>query len=98
MGLLGVVSEVTFQCQPAFKLEETRSLLPLSDCLDNMHQLVHSARHVKMWVEVFSETCALYQSNVTEMAARDNPSPVLGLILVRNIPVLYTLYQLLMSW
>ena len=85
MGLLGVISEVTFLCEPAFNLEETRSVLPLKDCLDSMHQLVHSARHVKMWVEVFSETCALYQSNATQMVARDNPSPVVGLILVRSI-------------
>lgn len=74
LGLFGVVSEVTFQCEPRFNLEETRSIVSLHGCLDNMEGLVHSAHYVKMWVEVFSETCVLYQTNRTQEEPRDNPA------------------------
>ncbi len=78
LGLLGVVTEVTFQCEPSFNMEETRSFLPLHSCLSNMHQFIQSAHQVKMWIEVFSETCALFQSNQTSEKPRDNPSPLLA--------------------
>ena len=82
LGLLGIVTEVTFQCEPAFNLEETRSVLSLHDCLSNMEQLVSSGEHVKMWIEVFSEVCVVYNSSRTMEKPRDNPSPAVGLILV----------------
>lgn len=84
MGLLGIVTEVTFQCERLFNLEETRSFVPLHTCLDNMDLLVHSAYQVKMWVEVHSETCGLFQSNRTSEIPRDNPSPMIGNIQVSS--------------
>lgn len=87
LGLLGVVTEVTFQCTPSFYLEETRSLLPLQDCLSlsRMEHLVSSADYVKLWVEVFSEACLVYTSNITKEGPRDNPNPTAGLVLVSSI-------------
>lgn len=82
VGLLGVVTEVTFQCEPSFYLEETRSILSTDDCLTGMKELVSSADHVKMWIEAFSEACILHQSNRTKEKPRDNPSRAVGLLQV----------------
>ena len=69
---------MTFQCEPLFNLEETLSVVPLEVCLSDMERLVHSAQYVKMWVEVFSGTCALHQTNRTQEEPRDNPSSLVG--------------------
>jgi len=34
MGLLGVITEVTFQCEPQFNLEETITTPPFDECID----------------------------------------------------------------
>ena len=52
----------------------------LSDCLDNMDNLINSADHVKLWIEIFSDMCAVIASNRTEEEPRDNPSPLVGLM------------------
>ena len=54
----------------------------LSDCLDNMDNLINSADHVKLWIEIYSDMCAVIASNRTEEEPRDNPSPLVGLIMV----------------
>lgn len=94
LGLLGVVTEVTFQCEPSFNLEETRSILPLDECLGNMQSLVTSADHVKMWIEVFSEKCVLHRTNRTKEKPRDNLNPLKGLV----EGILYDVYISILSW
>ena len=74
LGLLGVITEVTFQCEAAFNLEQTLLLSSLDDCLDNMTAHVHSAQHVKMWIEFYSEQCVVYQVNRSKEAPRDQPN------------------------
>jgi L-gulono-1,4-lactone dehydrogenase len=46
LGVLGVVSAVTFLTCPAFNLEVTRRRLALADFLDGFDELSRSARHV----------------------------------------------------
>ena len=50
-----------------------------------MHEMVHSAQYVKMWVEVFSEVCVLFQTNRTTEMPRDNPSYFIGSVKVSHI-------------
>ena len=83
VGLLGVVTEVAFQCESAFNLEETRSeLLPLSHCLDDMLSVAHSAQYVKIWAYLYADNCSIYRSNKTDAEPRDNPSHFVGIVKV----------------
>ena len=84
VGLLGVISEVTFHCEPAFNLQETRYTLPLYMCLDNIDTIARSGQHVKYWVDLHTEKCIVYVANRTSESARDNPNHILQSIQVRN--------------
>ena len=73
MGLLGVITEVTFKCEPEFNLEETVTTPPFDECIDNLGQLAHSAEHVKFWLELCSQSCAYHQTNRTKDEPRNRP-------------------------
>lgn len=49
LGALGIVSSVTLQCEPAFRLEERAFALPLDRALAEMEALVDEHEHVKFW-------------------------------------------------
>ena len=73
MGLLGVITEVTLQCEPSFNLEETFEKKSLTNCLANLDRIAHSAEHVKLWLEVYSKSCDIYRFERTEKDVRMNP-------------------------
>ena len=74
IGMLGVITEVTFQCVDKFNLEETLKVHSLDYCLENFHKLASSADHVKLWMEVYSGTCAAFLVNRTTEQERDIPN------------------------
>ena len=74
MGLLGVITEVTFQCEPTFNLEETITTASFSDCIGNLRQLAYSAEHTRVWFEFWSRSCAYLQANRTKAKIRDRPN------------------------
>ena len=82
---------------PAFNLEETCVVSSLSDCLDNMDNLINSADHVKLWIEIYSDMCTVIASNRTEEEPRDNPSPLVGLIVV-NLYIMGVMFTFLFTY
>ena len=74
IGLLGVITEVTFQCEPFFNLVEARKTVPLNICLDDFKSIASSGQHVKLWTEVYTEKCIIYVANRTKENQRDNPN------------------------
>ena len=74
IGLLGVITQVTLQCEPVFNLHETRYTLPLDSCLNNITNIIHSGEHVKFWIDIFTQMCAVFVSSRTNESPRDNPS------------------------
>ena len=66
IGLLGIITEVTFQCVPAFSLEETSEPIPLTDCIGNLDEIVHSAPYVKLWTEIHSVKCVVFRYHKTD--------------------------------
>lgn len=92
MGLLGVITEVTLQCEPAFNLREVRYTVPLDECLDNMDTIVHSGQHVKYWIDVHSEQCAVHVANRTSEPPRDNPNRFILNLQVNGCHVLSCTY------
>ena len=92
LGLLGVITEVTLQCEPSFTLEETFEKRTLEDCLASLEQIADSAEHVKLWLEVYSRSCDIYRFERTEKEELMNP------LIWRNLKVsstlLYTIIHL----
>ena len=83
LGLLGVITEVTLQCEPAFNLQETMEKGTLDECLTTMDAVADSAEHVKLWVEVFSKSCDIYRYERTEKKGQMNS------MILRNLKVSY---------
>ncbi len=73
LGLLGIITEVTLECEPAFNLEETLEKRSLDECLEKLEQISHSAEHVKLWLEVYSKSCDIYRFERTEKDVQMNP-------------------------
>ena len=59
LGLLGIITEVTLKYESIFNLEESRVSYNLTYCIENMNELSKSAEHVKLWVELNSESCTI---------------------------------------
>ena len=74
IGMLGVITEVTFQCVDKFNLEETLTVHSLDYCVVNFHKIASGADHVKLWMEIYSGTCAAFSVNRTTEQERDIPN------------------------
>ena len=73
--MLGVVTEVTFSIEEAYLLREVLTRHTLDECLNQFEAIMRGGDHVKMWVELFSQTCGVFTANRTsETAPRDNPN------------------------
>ena len=68
--MLGVVTEVTFQCEEAFHLEETLVPHPLHHCIENLEEIIRSSEYTKLWIELFSGKCATLLVNRTRERVR----------------------------
>jgi len=64
--MLGVITEVTLQCEEAFHLEETLVPHTLTYCLKNLEGIVRGSEYSKVWMELFSGTCATLLVNRTK--------------------------------
>ena len=58
--MIGVVTEVTFQCEEAFNLRENITVYPLDYCLQNLPALSSLSNHGKLWLEAHSGVCAVF--------------------------------------
>ena len=45
IGMLGVLTEVTFQCEKSFNLREKLTVHPLNYCVENFYQLATRSEH-----------------------------------------------------
>jgi L-gulonolactone oxidase len=74
LGILGVITEVTLHCVPAFNLHEVITVIPLEECLNNLNHLIHRSDHVKLWFEFHTRMVQVYSTNKTTLPRRDVPS------------------------
>lgn len=67
VGLLGVITQVTLQAEPAFHLKEVTSVLPLKECISQYHDLSTKHEYTKMWFDLLSNSCLVISAHrVTE--------------------------------
>ena len=71
LGLLGIITEVTLQCENSFNLIEIRQSYKLAHCLENIVSLATGAEYVKFWIEINSRSCTVYSANKTIEQPRD---------------------------
>ena len=73
IGLFGIITEVTLQCQDTFNLHEV--LAPrqsIEQCLNEMPVVTKRSAHVKYWIGIHSDTCSVFSANHTSEKPRDN--------------------------
>ena len=73
IGLFGVITEVTLQCEDTFNLHETLEPQSIEQCLNEMSAVVKRSDHVKLWIVYHSNTCSIFSANRTSEKPRDNP-------------------------
>ncbi len=70
VGALGVISEVTLRCVPAFRLEGRDSTAPLLRTLERFEELSNANDHFELYVFPHSDTALTRTNNRTELPVR----------------------------
>ncbi|MGB0112194.1 MAG: FAD-binding protein, partial [Ilumatobacteraceae bacterium] len=78
IGALGIVTEVTIRCVPAFNLRAVETVEPLTDVLADFGGIMRSTDHVEFFWMPGARRCQVKRNSRTEEAAR--PQPKLGYI------------------
>ena len=71
LGLLGVVTQITFQAESAFNLKEVTTVMTLQECTDQFHDLMESHEYTRLWVDLISSSCLVITAN----KVNDPPQP-----------------------
>jgi L-gulonolactone oxidase len=70
LGSLGVVTEVTLQCVPAFRLHGVDQPLPLEEVLDTLEERVEANDHFEFWTFPHSPVAITRTNNRTDAPPR----------------------------
>lgn len=69
LGALGVMSQVTVQCRPAYKLRERVIAMPWRECLEAAEQLAAENRHFEFFHFPYAQQVLVKTLNETDAAA-----------------------------
>jgi L-gulonolactone oxidase len=70
LGSLGVLTEVTLQCVPAFRLHGVDEPVPVADVLDSLEERVAANDHFEFWTFPHSPVAITRTNNRTDAPAR----------------------------
>lgn len=70
LGALGVVTEVTLRCVPAFNLHARETIESLDDVLADFHDTMHATDHVEFYWMPGSRRCQMKRNTRTDELAR----------------------------
>jgi L-gulono-1,4-lactone dehydrogenase len=73
LGALGIVTRVTLQCVPAFRLHAVETIEVLDDVLDDFDEFVRSAEHVELYWMPGGRRCQVKRNHRTDEPARPQP-------------------------
>ncbi|KAK3819471.1 MAG: L-gulonolactone oxidase-like protein [Linnemannia gamsii] len=65
LGALGIITRMTLQCEPAFRLENKQEPAKLNDVLSNLDSIIHSAEHVRLWWYPHTDNVVVWRANRT---------------------------------
>jgi L-gulonolactone oxidase len=70
VGALGIVTEITLRCVPAFNLHAVESIEPLADVVADFRNVMHSTDHVEFFFMPGARRCQVKRNTVTDDPAR----------------------------
>ncbi len=73
LGTLGIISTITFQCVPAYKLRYVADKESLRSCLANIDNYNAHNRNFEFYWFPYSDVCQTKFSNITDEPVQDNP-------------------------
>jgi L-gulonolactone oxidase len=73
VGALGIVTEVTLQCVPAFRLHARETIEPLADVLADVDALFASADHAELYWMPGARRCQVKRNRRTDEPAQPQP-------------------------
>jgi L-gulonolactone oxidase len=73
LGALGIVTRLTLQCVPAFRLHAVETIEVLDDVLDDFDTFVRSGDHVELYWMPGSRRCQVKRNHRTDEPARPQP-------------------------
>ncbi|KAJ2044940.1 D-arabinono-1,4-lactone oxidase [Coemansia sp. S2] len=65
IGALGIITQVTIQCEPAFKLHAVQTPDTLDHVLNTLSEVAFSAEHVRFWWFPYTDNVAVWRANRT---------------------------------
>ena len=71
LGLLGVVTQITFQVETTFNLKEITTVMTLQKCIDQLHNMMESHEYTRLWIDLISSSCLV----ITADKVSDPPQP-----------------------
>jgi len=69
IGALGIVTEMTLRCVPAFNLHAVESIEPLHDVLADFDNVMHSTDHVEFYMMPGARRCQVKRNTITDAPA-----------------------------
>ncbi|KAJ2711971.1 D-arabinono-1,4-lactone oxidase [Coemansia spiralis] len=63
VGALGIVTQVTIQCEPAFMLRAVQTPTTLEAALEDLDGVVRSAEHVRLWWFPHTDRAVVWRAN-----------------------------------
>jgi FAD-linked oxidoreductase len=73
LGSMGVITEVTLQCEPAFNLRGLEEKWPLDKAIEALPQLVADHEHVKLWWLPHTDSAIVFRQDRTDEPAQRKP-------------------------
>ncbi|KAJ2796421.1 D-arabinono-1,4-lactone oxidase [Coemansia guatemalensis] len=67
LGALGIITQVTIKCEPAFKLHAVQKPITLDEVINDIDGFVRSAEHVRIWWFPYTEHAVAWRANRTSM-------------------------------
>ncbi|KAI8321066.1 L-gulonolactone/D-arabinono-1,4-lactone oxidase [Martensiomyces pterosporus] len=77
LGALGIITQLTIQCEPAFTLHAVQTPENLDNILNNLSQVVYSAEHVRFWWFPHTDDAVVWRANRTNMPHQPSPESFL---------------------
>ncbi|RHZ55450.1 hypothetical protein Glove_415g29 [Diversispora epigaea] len=65
LGVLGIIINVTIQCENAFQLESIQTPEKLGKVLNILNEIIYSAEHVRIWCFPHTDDCIVWRINRT---------------------------------
>lgn len=69
LGALGIVTELTVQCEPAFRLHVSEVPASLEEVLGSLPEIIEGAEHARFWWFPHTEMCMVWKANRTTRLA-----------------------------